>query len=137
MADPEAEIARFHRYIAAFNAHDYAALVEHYDPDVLLVIGNGTELKGRQAIADFYSVVNKQTTRTILIRDSFSDGVTLAAELESEFLAIEDAPDFTSGPMARGDRLHINSFALYDLRDGRYARIRAAVFRREWKRAAA
>jgi hypothetical protein len=136
MADPEAEIARFHRYIVAFNAHDYAALVEHYDPDVLLVIGNGTELRGRQAIVDFYSVVNKQTTRTIRVVDSFSDGKMLAAELESEFVAIKDAPDFTSGPMAKGDRLHINSFALYDLKDGRYARIRAAVFRREWKRVA-
>lgn len=129
------EVERFHRYIAAFNAHDYAALVEHYDPDVLLVIGNGTELRGQQAIVDFYSAVNAQTTREIRILDAFCDGATLAAEIESEFLAIEHAPDFPSGPMAKGDRLYLNSFALYDLKDGRYARIRAAVFRRKWKRA--
>lgn len=136
MADGAAEAARFRRYIAAFNAQDYAALVEHYDPDVLLVIGNGTEMRGRQAIVDFYREVNAKTRREIRILDVFSDGTTVAAEIESEFLAIEDAPDFSSGPMAKGDRLYLNSFAFYDIRDGRYARVRAAVFRREWQRLA-
>lgn len=136
MADAAYEVERFRRYIAAFNAHDYASLVDHYDPNVLIVIGNGTELRGRQAVVDFYSKVNAQTTREIRILDAFSDGAMVGAEIESEFLAIEDAPDFSSGPMAKGDRLYINSFALYDIRGGRYARIRAAVFRRQWKRVA-
>ncbi|WP_129791355.1 nuclear transport factor 2 family protein [Sphingosinicella sp. CPCC 101087] len=134
MAEPQAEVARFRDYIAAFNRHDYAALIGYYHPDIVLVIGNGTQLEGRQAIVDFYSEVNDATTREIEIVQAFADGEVLAAELRSEFLALRDAPDFTSGPMARGDRLFINSFALYDLRDGLYARIRAAVFRREWRR---
>lgn len=128
-------VTRFRAYIAAFNAHDYARLVDFYDPGVELTIGNGTIMRGRQAIVDFYSVVNDQTTRQIEILQAWSDGVTLAAEIQSEFLALRDAPDFSSGPMARGDRLYLNSFALYDLGpDGRYRRVRAAVFRREWRR---
>ena len=137
MADPRGDVARFHAYMAAFNRHDYGELVGYYDPNILLVIGNGTELRGRQAIVDFYRNVNDATTRTIEILDSFSDGVMLAAELQSEFLALRDAPDFTSGPMARGDRLYLNSFAYYDIgSDRRFVRIRSAVFRREWRRAA-
>jgi hypothetical protein len=137
MPDPQSDVVRFRSYMAAFNRHDYGELVDYYDPDILLVIGNGTELRGRQAIVDFYRNVNDATTRTIEILDAFSDGVMLAAELQSEFLALRDAPDFTSGPMARGDRLHINSFALYDIGpDRRFVRIRSAVFRREWRRAA-
>jgi hypothetical protein len=58
----------------------------------------------------------------------------IAAEFESEFLALEDAPDFTSGPLAKGDRLYINSFAFYELSGGKFVRIRAAVFKRVWKR---
>ena len=128
-------VSRFRAYIAAFNAHDYARLVDFYDPDVQLVIGNGTELRGRQAIVDFYSAVNDATTRQIEILQAWSDGETLAAEIQSEFLALRDAPEFSSGPMARGDRLYLNSFALYDLgADRRFTRIRAAVFRREWRR---
>lgn len=127
---------RLSRYMEAFNRGDYDSLCDFYCDDIQLVIGNGTELVGKQAIVDFYRGVRSSTRRTITILQSFTSGNTLAAELESEFLAIEDAPDFTSGPMARGDRLYINSFALYDLRDGRFARIRAAVFRRVWRRAA-
>ena len=138
MLDPQNDVSRFHAYMAAFNCHDYGELVDYYDPDILLVIGNGTELRGRQAIVDFYRNVNDATTRTIEIVDAFSDGNMLCAELQSEFLALRDAPDFTSGPMLRGDRLHLNSFAFYDLgSDRRFVRIRAAVFRREWRRAAA
>jgi hypothetical protein len=131
------EEERLAAYMDAFNRGDYDALCEFYCPDVRLVIGSGKELVGRQAIVDFYRDVTSKTRRTISILQSLSNGGTVAAELESEFLAIEDFPDFTSGPMAKGDRLYINSFVLYDLKDGRYARIRSAVFRRIWRRAEA
>ncbi len=121
-------------YMEAFNNSDYETLRDFYCPDVRLVIGSGRELVGAEAIIDFYRGVKSRTQRTISILQSLSNGRTVAAELESEFLALEDAPDFTSGPMAKGDRLYINSFVFYELRDGRYARIRSAVFKREWRR---
>jgi ketosteroid isomerase-like protein len=128
------EEERLAAYMEAFNRSDYDALRSFYCPDVRLVIGSGKELVGAQAIIDFYRDVKSRTQRTISILQSVSNGETVAAELESEFLALEDIPDFTSGPMTKGDRLYLNSFVFYDLRGGRYARIRAAVFRRIWKR---
>jgi hypothetical protein len=65
--------------------------------------------------------------------DCFSDGNVLAAELQSEFVAISDAPDFPARPMQRGDRYYINSFALYDFEGSEFRRIRAAVFHREFR----
>ena len=129
------EEERLAAYMEAFNRSDYETLRGFYCPDVRLVIGSGKELVGAQAIVDFYREVKAKTQRTISILQSVSNGRTVAAELESEFLALEDVPDFTSGPMAKGDRLYINSFVFYDLRDGRYARIRSAVFKRIWRRA--
>lgn len=124
---------RFRDYMDAFNSSDWDRLQRHYAPDIRLVIGNGTELVGRQAIVDFYSRVKTQTQRTIEILRCFSDGDRLAAELQSEFLALVDAPDFPVRPMAQGDRYFINSFALYESRNGQYSSIRAAVFRREFR----
>lgn len=126
---------RLHAYMAAFNSSDYILLQQYYSDDVVLVIGNGTELRGPRAIIDFYSQVKASTQRTIRILRSFPGPEGIAAELESEFLALEDVPDFTSGPMREGDRLYINSFVIYDTRDGRYSRIRAAVYQRVWRRA--
>jgi hypothetical protein len=126
---------RLAAYMDAFNRSDYEMLRGFYQPDVRLVIGSGKELVGAQAIVDFYRDVKAKTQRTISFLQSISNGRTVAAELESEFLALEDVPDFSSGPMTTGDRLYINSFVFYDLQDGRYARIRSAVFRRIWRRA--
>jgi len=126
---------RLHAYMAAFNSSDYAALRGYYADDVRLVIGNGTELRGPQAIIDFYRDVKTSTRRTIKILRTFTSRSGISAELESEFLAVADAPDFTSGPMRKGDRLYINSFVVYDVVDGRYSQIRSAVFKRVWHRA--
>ena len=128
---------RFRAYMQAFNASDWDRLRGFYAPDVRLVIGNGTELKGREAIIDFYGKVKSQTRRTIEIIQCFADGRTLAAEIESEFLAIEDAPDFAVRPMAKGDRYYLNSFVFYDFEGEHYTRIRAATFRSEFRPAAA
>lgn len=128
---------RFRAYLRAFNANDWDALRGFYAPDVRLVLGNGTELTGREAILDFYGKVKQQTRRTIEVLQCFADGETLAAEIESEFLAIEDAPDFAVRPMARGARYYLNSFVFYDFEGDHYTRIRAATFRREFRPAAA
>ena len=128
--------ARFQDYLQAFNTSDWDRLRGFYAPDVRLVIGNGTELVGREAIIDFYSVVKEQTRRTIKMLQCVADARTLAAELESEFVVIKDAPDFAARPMAKGDRYYINSFVFYDFEGEHYTRIRAATFRRELRPAA-
>ena len=125
--------ARFGAYLQAFNTGNWDALRGFYAPDVRLVIGNGTELNGREAIIDFYRKANQHVRRTIEIVQCFGDGNTLAAEIESEFIAIRDAPDFAARPMARGDRYYLNSFVFYDSEGEHYTRIRAAVFRREFR----
>jgi len=81
--------------------------------------------------------VKRQTRRTIEVVQCFADGQTLAAEIESEFLAVEDVPDFAVRPMAKGDRYYLNSFVFYDFEGEHYTRIRAATFRREFRPAAA
>ena len=129
----EAPEARFRAYIDAFNRSDWEALRGFYAPDIRLVIGNGTELAGREAIVEFYGKVKQQTRRTIEILQCFAGDNVLAAEIESEFVAIEDAPDFAVRPMAKGDRYYLNSFVFYDFAGEHYTRIRAAVFRREFR----
>jgi hypothetical protein len=121
---------RFSAYIAAFNRDDVAAYGSYYDDDVVLVIAGKTELRGRQAIFDFYQVVKSQTRRTLQVNKFVATPNQLAVELESEFLALEDLPEFTAGALKKGGRIFINTFILYELRGGRFARIRSAQFRK-------
>jgi ketosteroid isomerase-like protein len=121
---------QFAHYIDAFNRDDYAEFANYYAPDVTLVIAGKHTLNGRQAILDFYKTVKAQTRRTIEVKRVISAPHTLAAELQSEFIALQDLPHFTAGPMRKGDRTFINTFVLYDLADGRFVRIRSAELRK-------
>ena len=129
-ADVGMSAQQFAAYIDAFNRDDYAAFGDCYHDDVVLVIAGKRELRGRQAIFDFYRVVKAQTRRTIEINGVITSGNQLAAELQSEFVALEDLPDFAAGPVKRGGRIFISTVVLYELRDGRFARIRSAELRK-------
>jgi hypothetical protein len=128
--------AEFRGYIAAFNRGDTKAYGAHYADDVILVIADHIELRGRQAIFDFYTGIRAGTERTIEVIDVIARDDRLAAEIVSEFVATRDLPDFPSGPMRAGDRLSVNSFVFYDLEQGKYKRIRAATHRRVFRPAA-
>lgn len=122
---------RLAEYMEAFNNDNYASFGDYYADDVVLVIAGKRELRGRQAIFDFYRTVKSQTRRTIQINRVVTTPGLLAAELQSEFLALEDLPDFTAGPMRKGGRIFINTFVIYEQKDGKFWRIRSAEYRKE------
>jgi ketosteroid isomerase-like protein len=121
---------RFATYMDAFNRDDYAAFGEFYHDDVMLVVAGKRELRGRGAIFDFYRNVKAKTRRTIEIVNVVTAGNQLAAELQSEFVALEDLPTFTAGPLKKGGRIFINTVVLYEMRDGKFTRIRSAELRK-------
>jgi ketosteroid isomerase-like protein len=123
-------IGEFAAYIDAFNRDDYDEFSKYYHPEVVLVIGGQHAMRGPQSICDFYRRVKAQTHRTIRVRNFVNAPDRIAAELESEFLALEDAPDFSVGPMKKGDRIFMHTVVLYELRDGRFVRIRSASLRK-------
>ena len=43
-----------------------------------------------------------------------------------EFVALDDWPDFVSGPMRKGDVFRRRGLVMYTLRDGKFSRIRSA-----------
>ena len=129
-ADAGMTAEEFASYIDAFNRDDYAAFGDYYHDDVVLVIAGKRELRGRQSIFDFYRTVKAQTHRIIEINKVVTVGNQLAAELQSEFVALQDLPDFAAGPMKQGGRIFINTVVLYELRGGRFARIRSAELRK-------
>jgi len=121
----------FAAYIDAFNRGDYSRFSAYYDPEVVLVLGGHQELRGPRAICDFYQQVSARVQRTVHVRNLVSAPGRIAAELESEFLALQDVPDFTAGPIRKGERLFLHTVVLYELVDGRFVRIRSAALRKQ------
>jgi len=129
MAEPMTK-ARYAQYIAAFNDSDFPGFGKFYADDVVLELPVRT-LKGRDAILDFYRVVKeKQKIReTLTVKECVIDGNVMAVDVETEFHATVDAPDFVVRPMKRGESIHSESFIFYTIRDGKFAHIRATRFK--------
>ena len=121
---------RFAAYIDALNSEDYAAFSDYYRDDAVLVTAGKKELRGRQAISDFHEFVKPLTKRTIQINRIITSGNLLAAELQSKFIALQDLPDFTAGPMKKGGCIFSDTFVLCNVFEGKFARIRSAEFRK-------
>ena len=120
----------FRAYIDAFNRDDFVEFGKYYDDDVVLNIVGKQELHGHRAIADFYRQAKRDAHRIIHVDRVISTVGRLAAELHSEFVATSSAPNFLAGPLTPGSRIFIRTFVIYDLRMGKFLRIRSAEFRK-------
>lgn len=118
----------FRDYIDCFNRNDFAGFSRHYVEDVVLELPK-MELRGPQAIVDFYRIVKARIRETLQINEIVADDEGLAAEVDTEFYALEDWPEFIVRPVKKGDSIRIVSFVHYKIRDGRFAHIKSARFR--------
>jgi hypothetical protein len=59
----------------------------------------------------------------LLVRKVLADDEAIAIDLTSRFTAIEDAPDFSVMPLARGETVEVDLYVHYRLRDGLIASI--------------
>jgi len=119
----------FETYLAAFNRADFAAFGSYYADDVVFH-GQAAQLIGRDSVLDFYREVRGYLDERVDLLGFVGapDGSRIAAELRTTLIALRDWPDMPTGAMRAGDTRQRVSFAMYDIADGRFARIRTARF---------
>lgn len=120
---------QFRDYIDCFNRDDFPGFSRYYTDDVVLELPRKT-LHGPQAIVDFYREVKARIRETLQINQVVADEEGLAAEVATEFHALEDWPEFIVGPIRKGESINIVSFVMYRIRDGKFAHIKSARLRR-------
>jgi ketosteroid isomerase-like protein len=118
----------FAEYVASFNRDDFEGFAKYYADDVVLQLGTRKTLHGRQAIIDFYREVKSRIRETLVIRTVVADATGLAAEVATEFHALEDWPEFVAGPIRKGESIHIVSWVFYTIVDGRFKTIRSTRY---------
>jgi hypothetical protein len=119
----------FHDYVAAFQRGDFPGFTKYYADDVRLSLASGARvLVGRPAIESFYRDVFRRIREELEILYLVIDENGVAAEIKTEFFALEDWPDFMVRPMRKGERARIVSYAHYTLRDGKFVDIRSVRY---------
>jgi len=128
-AGPMTGRASYESYIAAFNARQMDAFTRFYAQDVRMYLGARAPIEGRQGIVAWYETAWRSIHEHCTVRRFIMDGSGVAAELETEFRAIADWPDFPSGPLLEGDRFVRIGFIHYDIQGGYFTRVATALHR--------
>ena len=85
-------------------------------------------LEGKQAILAFYRDFHAKVDQHIEVLGFRQDGDRMAAELMAGFAARSDGSRPFAGGMVKGQKRQANTFVHYDLRAGKFVRIRSARF---------
>jgi hypothetical protein len=112
------QIAAYHAYASAFSNGDAARFTRFYTDDVVLDLSSLPPIATAQGIADFYKVMFQSVRETLTIHAIEASDERIEVDCTSRFTAIEDAPDFVVGALAKGDCVDVPILASYTLRDG-------------------
>jgi len=117
------QVAAYGAYTAAFSNGDPGRYTRFYTDDVELLLGSVPPMKGKQAIADFYTAMFKRVRESLTVHAITANEQEIVSDTTSRFTAIADAPDFVVGALARGDYIEVRVIVTYALRDGLIERI--------------
>lgn len=117
------QLAAYGAYTAAFSNGDPARYTRFYTDDVELLLGSVPPMRGKQAIADFYTAMFQRVRESLTVHSITATETEVVSDTTSRFTAIADAPDFVVGPLAKGDYIEVRVVVTYSLREGLIHRI--------------
>ena len=122
----------FEAYLAAFNRGDFDGFGAYYADDVIFH-GQAAQLRGRDAVLDFYRTVRDRLDEQVELVSfvGASGGRRIAAELRTTVLARHDWLEMPTGAMRAGDKRQSVNIVFYDLHEHQFTRVRSA---RLWPR---
>jgi hypothetical protein len=117
------QLAAYGAYTAAFSNGDPERYTRFYTDDVELLLGSVPPMRGKQAIADFYTAMFERVRESLTVHSIAATEDEIVSDTTSRFTAIADAPDFVVGALAKGDYIEVRVLVTYTLRDGLIERI--------------
>ena len=115
----------FAEYTRAFSNADFDGFSRFYTEDVRCELPS-TVLERRAGIVSFYREMFKTVRESLTLHQLIADEDGLAADVTSQFTAIEDAANFSVARLKKGEFVRVRVFVHYTLRDGRISHIRVA-----------
>jgi ketosteroid isomerase-like protein len=113
-------------YVDAFNSGDDAACVNAFYTEDTVIEGPDRTMHGRQEWIDMLQFVHQGISERLTPLAYAQDGDVLLSEMQVEFTATRDCPDFMHGPLRQGEKMTGRFFASYKLRGDQISRLALA-----------
>jgi len=120
----------FNKYIETFNSGNDKAMVDGFWVDDLKVeTGQGESLaSGKENWLKFLAVVHDGIRELIRVQTLIQDKNHIFAEIDMDFHASKDLPNYPFGHLKPGDFITVKMFALYLLRGDKIATLKLAYW---------
>jgi len=117
----------FYKYAEVFNSGDDKAMVDQFWVDDLVAeTAQGELAKGKEDWLKFLEGVHDGMRELMRIQVLIQNENNIFAEIDMDFHATKDRPDYPFGPLEKGDFITVKMFALYFMRDDKIARLKLA-----------
>jgi hypothetical protein len=116
----------FNAYVRCFNEADEPRLGSLFFTDDIIYDGGNRRYEGRDAFVHYLHAVSDGLRQTMTPVRVLQEDDHVMAELDIEFRALADRPDFPFGALLRGEAMTLRFFGSYYLRGDRIARIHLA-----------
>ena len=114
-------------YYSSFNQRDHTALEAFYTDDLVFEYQD-IKLNGKKAVISYFAELQKGFQETIRPFNILIDGDRIAAEVESEFVAKADLPDFLGQSLKAGNSFKAKFSCFYDIRNDLICHVRLYNF---------
>lgn len=118
----------YDQYIALFNTGDDAALVERYFADDVVFSGGTREYRGKDELTAFLAWAHDGVREVIREQNVLHSDDLIFAEIDMDFHASKERPDFPFGHLHPGDLVTVKFFVTYTLRDGKVAELKSMTW---------
>ena len=120
----------FYKYAETFNSGDDKAMVDGFWVDDLEVLtGQGERLaSGKENWLKFLAGVHDGIRELMRVQTLVQEKNTIFAEIDMDFHASKDLPNYPFGHLKPGDFITVKMFALYLLRGDKIATLKLATW---------
>ena len=122
---------RFADYMAAFNREDDAALIrDFWTDDCIMESGGSGVYRGPAELLAFLNRLHDGIRETMRPQAVIEGNDRIFAEIDMDFTAERDRPDFHFGALKQGETLTVKVFAHYRTEGDKVAHLKTAIWPR-------
>jgi ketosteroid isomerase-like protein len=115
-------------YIALFNTGDDAALIEKFFADDLVFSGGSREYRGKAGLKSFLDWAHDGVREVMRPQNVLHRGDLIFAEIDMDFHASQERPEFPFGALHPGDLVTVKFFVTYRLRDDKVVELKSMTW---------
>jgi ketosteroid isomerase-like protein len=121
-------VLNYNEYEALFNTGDDAALIERFFHDNVVFTGGARDYRGKAELKAFLDWAHDGVREVMRPQNVLQKGDLLFAEVDMDFHATKERPEFPFGHLRPGDLVTVKFFVTYRIRDGKVVELKSMTW---------